>query len=397
MINNLTFEKPVVEPENSKVNADIWPIVQTYYEKGDYVNTIRSCINYIDATVEKKYANETRTAYKIPHGSTYININITENCFETNAPFLNIDTAKRIPILRQVAQLNFSPLTITNIELIENQLYFKFSCALEACEPYKIYDVLKEICITADNYDDEFIHKFDAKHIQAPNITPYSAAQKEAAWNLVQLYIDEALHGYEILENKRLTNYLFDILIITLLKMDYCCAPQGNLRVQLEKAISKLNSIDDYYQRLNSGKEFLLKLKSYDKLAFEQDLYTIDVFVPYKNRTTLDAIRNDLKYPYETAEKEIKAADYLGAVFTLQHYILNLFYNYTIDTSVAQLLTGAMIAASGKPTKEAASTLYTAVQNIMKTDRFTTQNTNNVTKNKESGFFQKLFKVIKPN
>lgn len=395
MINNLSFRKPIIEPENSKINADIWPIVQTYYEKGDYANTVRSCINYIDSSVEKKYANADCTSYKIPHGSTYINIEITEEVFEVTAPFLNIDTAKKVPVLRQVSQLNFSPLTITNIELIDGQLYFKFSCKLNECEPYKIYDVLKEICINADNYDDEFIHKFGAKHIQMPNIIPYSAEQKEAAWNLVQLYIKEALQGYEQLEDKRLANYLFDILIITLLKIDYCCAPQGNLRVQLEKTISKLTSTDDYYQRMNSGKEFLLKLQAYNKESLGESLYSIDIFVPYKNRSTLENIRNTLKYAYETSEKEIKAEDYLGAIFTLQHHILYLLYNNTVELAITQLFVNAMIDASEKPVKEAASILFSAVQKLMNSDNFEVPNNDISSTKTEDGFFQKIFKMVK--
>lgn len=395
MINNLSFRKPIIEPENSKINADIWPIVQAYYEKGDYANTIRYCINYIDSSVEKKYANADYTYYKIPHGTTFVIIQITEEQFEVIAPFLNIDVAKKVPVLRQVAQLNFYPLSITNIALKDAQLYFKFACNLNECEPNKIYDVLKEICINADNYDDEFIYKFGAKHIQAPNVIPYSSEQKEAAWNLVQLYIEEALNGYEHLDNKRLSNYLFDILIITLLKIDYCCAPQGNLRVQLEKIISKLMSTDEYYQRINSGKEFLLKLQAYDKETFFESLYSIDVFVPYKSRSSLENIRINLKYAYETSEKEIKAEDYLGAIFTLQHHILYLFYNNTIAPTITQLLVNAMINASEKPVKEAATILFTALQTIMKNENFEVQTNNVSTTENESSFLEKLFKRVK--
>ena len=267
---------------------------------------------------------------------------------------------------------------------------------MNVAEPYKIYDVLREICINADNYDDEFISKFGAKRIQEPKIYAYTSEQKAAAWTTIQQYIKEAFEAYEQLENKRLTSYLWDVLVITLLKIDYFCAPQGTLRNEIEKTIVYLNSKDDYYQRLSGGKEYLKKLQNYEQAKFENDLYKIDVFVPYKFRTNLESIRNILKYAYETAEKEIKAMDYIGATCTLEYGILNLFYSNNVEDSIAEVLTKAMEEASAKPMQQASGILFDAVKKISTTDTFVnaaapsnTQQASNQSEKK--GFFSKLF------
>ena len=396
MQNNLSFQRTLAGSLKSNIDVEIWDKVLNLYDTGLYADAIRACINYVDPNIEKKFANADRTEYNVPHGSIIAQVKITETEFIVTAPFLSIEGAKQVPVLRQVAQLNFTPLTISRIDLEGDKLYFKFSCPLGAAEPYKIYDVLREICINADNYDDEFISKFGASRIQEPKIYAYSPEQKENAWNTIQQYIKEAFEAYEQLENKRLTSYLWDVLVITLLKIDYFCAPQGALRNEIEKTIVYLNSKDDYYQRLSGGKEYLKKLQNYDKAKFENDLYKIDVFVPYKFRTSLESIRNILKYAYETSEKEIKAMDYIGATCTLEYGILNLFYSNNVEDAISEVLTKAMESASAKPMQEASRILFEAVQKIMTTDSFTnaaspsnTQQTNNQSEKK--GFFSKLF------
>lgn len=397
MNNNLSFYRTIVGSLKSNVNVDAWNIVLDKYDAAQYADVVRGCINYVDSTIETKYANADKTEYNIPHGSVVVNVKITETELQVNAPFLSLEGAKQVPLLRQVAQINFTPLTLSRIDLDGDKLYFRCSVPLVLCEPYKVYDIFREICINADNYDDEFISKFDAKRIQEPRVYAYDAAKKDAAWNTMQAYINEAFVAYEQLENKRLTGFLWDILSITLLKIDYFCSPQGTLRGEIEKAISNLNSKDEYYARLGAGKDFLKKLQNYDRTKFDNDLYKIDVFVPYKFRTNLESVRNGLKYAHETADKEIKAMDYLGATLTIQYGILNFFYNNNVDDNIAEVLTQAMENAATKPLQESSKILYDAINKIMTTDNFvvaaaptnTTQQQTN--QGEKKGFFSKLF------
>lgn len=396
MNNNLTFNRTIAGSLKSNVNVDAWNAVLDKFDAKQYADVVRGCINYVDPTIETRFANLDKTEYNIPHGSIIVHVKISNNELQVNAPFLSLEGAKQVPLLRQVAQLNFTPLVLSRIELEDDKLYFRLTVPLELCEPYKVYDIFREICINADNYDDEFITKFDAKRIQEPKVYPYDQPKKDAAWNAMQQYITEAFTVYEQLENKRLNGFLWDILSITLLKIDYYCSPQGSLRTEIEKAISNLNSNDEYYARLGAGKEALKKLQNYDRAKFERDLYKIDVFVPYKFRTNLESVRTNLKYAHETSDKEIKAMDYLGATFTIQYGILNFFYTNNVDDSIAEVLTQAMESASGKPVHDSAKILYEAVNKVMTTDNFvsaaaptnTSQQTN---QGEKKGFFSKFF------
>ncbi|MCC6515915.1 MAG: hypothetical protein IT275_06125 [Chitinophagales bacterium] len=396
MQKNLSFHQTIAGSLQSSIDPSIWDKVLAAYDKGDYGDAIRNCINYINPSIEQKYANADKTTYVIPHGSILVELQITKDSFVVNAPFLYVEGAKIVPLLRQVAQLNFTPLSISSIVLENEKLYFKYSCPLNVAEPYKVYDVLREICINADNYDDEFINKFNAKRIQEPRVTPYTAEQKEQAWQKIQQYIVEAFDAYDQLESKRLTSYLWDVLMISILKIDYYCAPQGTLRSEIEKTLSFLNSKEDYYQRLSKGKEFLKKLQQYERAKFDDDLYKIEVFVPYKFRTNLDGVRNILKYAYETSEKEIKSLDFIGASCTLEYGILNLFYNHNIEDAIANELSNAMENAAGKPMQETATLLFDAVKKVMTSDAFLQSvaalpKTDVINPSPKKGFFNKLF------
>lgn len=397
MFHNLTFHPTLSGSLKSNIDVNSWDKVQNDYQNEAYADGIRNCINYINPEIEKKYANPEKTEYNVPHGSVIVSLKITEKELIVSAPFLDITNARQIPVLRQVAQLNFAPLMLSHIDLEGDKLYFRFSCALELCEPFKIYDVLREICLNADNFDDEFIVKFNAARIQEPEIKYYSPRENETVWNTVQHYIKEAFDGYEQLENKRLNTYLWDILVITLLKIDYFCSPQGNLRNEIEKAINYLNGKDDYYQKLSGGKELLKKLQNADKTNFEKDLYRIETFVPYKFRTTLETVRNNFKNAYEASEAEMKAKDYIGALFTMEYTILNFWYSNHMDDVLTNILTDAMKDASEKPVQEAAQILFDALKKIMTTDNFATSasapQNNQLEKEKteKKGFFSKFF------
>ena len=393
MNNNLSFHPTLLPLSPSKDNDKLWEEVLKKYDEKQYAESVRTLVVYIDKALEDKYANADKTEYFIPHGSVTVGLKISEDTLFITAPFLDISTAKQVPLLRQVAQINFSPLTLSRIDLTENQLTFNFSCPLTLCEPYKIYDVLREVCINADNYDDEFITKFSATHIQTPKTESLTEEQKNLAYDRIQAYAAEALSGYEQLENKRLTAFLWDVLITTLLKIDYYCVPQGNLRNELEKTISFLNSKEDFYQRMSTAKDFLKKLQTTDKEKLKKDLYKIEIFVPYKYNANLDAVRNNLKYAYETAEKEMKAGDNIGATFSMSYGILNLFYSYNVDTSVAALLTKALTDASEKPMQESAKILYDAIHTIMTKDNFTVSVSKvaDEAQKENKGFFKKIF------
>ena len=96
------------------------------------------------------------TNFIFPHGSIIVNIKLDEEKLSITAPFVALPEKGRIPLLRQVAGLNFNAMDLATIYLRDNRLSFEYSCPIQLINPYKIYYILQEICCTGDKYDDEF-------------------------------------------------------------------------------------------------------------------------------------------------------------------------------------------------------------------------------------------------
>jgi len=360
------FDKTLLGSIQRPIDPMKWDIVLDFYDRKLYKDVIIGIMDYIDSEMVSKRGNPAKTDFVIPHGSTIVKIKIDDKNFYVTAPFLEVPAAQNIPLLRQVSEINLYPLNLSTIVLENNQLIFKYSCPLALCEPYKIYDVLREICRFADAYDDDFIKKFNARRIHKPVIRNFAQKYTDYAWNRIQLYLQEAFAYIDYLDRKRLIEFCLDMMVITLMKIDYYAVPQGATRTDLEQAVSQLQDnqtpIND---RIRKGREFLNSLKSQSRQEFIKDLYVAEVFIPIRLNFTNEMVESYFQRYYEMAKKEIAAREYLGAVLTLQTAFLGLFYNYIFSDDLKTIITTALVQSSQKSWDKAASVLWQALENIL--------------------------------
>lgn len=371
MNNTPSFYRSPIGSTRSKLNTPLWDKVLETYDNKDYKEVLPTLLDYIDGELIEKYGNAEKNYFEIPHGSIIVKIKQTDEELIIEAPFLDISESSRIPLMRQVAQLNFHPLTLVKIVLDDNdQLKFTIKMPLELSDPYKLYDVLREICNIADKYDDEFITKFKAKWLQEPRIVRLSKEVLDDAWDKMQMYVDEAFEYIKFMEQKGIKDYVYDVLKSTFLKMDYYMAPQGFVRSEFEQNIAAIDSHASINDRLFKGKEFLARLEDYDKAKFLEDIYYADVFIPYKFRSNLDDVRKNFQYAYETSREEISKRSFMGAYYTIYCELLRLFYYNNVEDDLADLVTDALENSSEKPWEEGATILREALDIIMSETRF---------------------------
>ncbi|MCB0835469.1 MAG: hypothetical protein KDD99_02320 [Bacteroidetes bacterium] len=381
-----SFVKTVNGSTKSKVDPGYWDTVLNLYESGRYKDTVVGIIHYVDPELAEKTGSDDQSSFVIPHGSAVIHIDIKNDHLYVKAPFLSAANASKIPLLRQVAQINFSPLNLARIVLEKDQLAFTYNCPLDLCEPYKMYEVFREICLYADAYDDEFIKKFGAKWLQEPIIKPYEQEVKSQIWKQVQLYVKEAQDYISYFETKRSLGYCWDILNITLMKIEYYANPQGILRSEIEKQISFLQGESQLNDKVSRGKEFLVKLQNYEQQEFEEDLYEAQTFIPYKYRSTLENIRSNFEESYQTARKERDGGDHMGATLSMTYIFFKLFYFNNVPDEISHLVANAMVKASGKTWQQASDHLWGAMHKIMTEDIKARKG------KKGKGFLRSLFK-----
>jgi hypothetical protein len=387
MDKNLTFHQTLNRSNKPITDDESWDKVLDAHKRKDFKAVLLGILDYVDPSLAINNGNAAKTEFKIWHGSVQLELLISDTAFKVTAPFLDISSSKKVPLLRKVTELNFSPLNLAAIVLREDLLTFEYECALELCEPYKIYDVLREICIYADSYDDEFISKFDAKWIQTPVVFPFSKEKKEEGWNVMQLYMQEALDAVNYFETKRSLNSAWDILAITLMKLEYFLQPQGLFRIELEKMISYLTGNGDPMPtKVSRGKSFLTKLQTYDRASFDADLYTINTFIPYKIRSNTQGIKNNGENAYAQAKKELEVENYFAATMTLMYQFFNLFYNNNVPNDITALIEKGLKESSGQTWPIAAEKLFKPLETIMKGDKI-----EHSQPDKKKGFFKKLF------
>jgi hypothetical protein len=385
MDNSFTYHEPLSPAPKPKTDDGSWDKVLEAHKNKDFKGVVKGILDYVDLDLAQRTGNPQQDQFEIPHGSVYLQLKITDDRFEVEAPFVNIEASKQIPLMRKVTELNFSPLNLSSIVLHENLLTFRYQCPLSLCEPYRTYEALREICIYADSYDDEFISKFGAQWIREPKIEPYPEPLKQTARANMALYIEEARTGVNFFETKRAFNLAWDVIVITLMKIEFYIQPQGSLRTEIEKMVSYLTgSTDPMNDKVSRGKTYLDKLSKYDPAEFDKDLYVSSTFIPYKVRSNTQTVRTNSENAFAQSKVEIDQKNHLGASMTLLYYFFNMFYHNTVPDEVYHTVQKALVASSAKPWPEVSGILYQALSQIMSGDMSSKEN-------RPGGFFKKLF------
>ena len=240
----LTFTPPILSSTESKLNVEAFDASVEAFENHEYLKSFYALLDYINGDFRTKYGNVQGNEFHIPHGSIIVNIKLDEEKLSITAPFVALPEKGRIPLLRQVAGLNFNAMDLATIYLRDNRLSFEYSCPIQLINPYKIYYILQEICCTGDKYDDEFETKFGAQRIYEPKTTPYDTASLENIYQAVQISCKECLDAVKYFEPSRKYGYIWNIIDTTLMKFMYFAQPQGQLLNDMQKAIREMDRED---------------------------------------------------------------------------------------------------------------------------------------------------------
>jgi hypothetical protein len=365
-MNKVQSFKRTLIPAKSKIQTDIWDNVVDLYEEKKYKESLLRLFDYVDKDIQEKRANADKTEFNIPHGSVVVNIKIEGDKLNVLVPFLKLPEKGSIPLLRRIAEINFTPLNLATIVLEGDELAFKYSTTMQQCEPWKMYYVFREICINADNYDDEFIQKFKAIRLREPNVTHYDAAKNEEIWNTYQFLLTETKEFVDYFENKRYDGFIWDAYLQLFFNIDYYIAPQGALRTEIEDVVSYMqNKNYSLHEKNDKGKALYKKLQQLSHDDFCSNLYIADLFIPVKNSASIENVRSTFTNQFETAKKEMANSDYMGATLSIRYIFLYEFYYSFAPEDVVETMTVALEQSSSKTWEEAAKILWAAMQKIM--------------------------------
>ncbi len=108
MKQNLTFIPPVIASTESKMNVEAFDVSVEAFENQEYLKSFYSLLDYINGEFRTRYGNVQGNEFHIPHGSIVVNIKLDNEKLSITAPFVSLPEKGRIPLLSQVAGLNFN-------------------------------------------------------------------------------------------------------------------------------------------------------------------------------------------------------------------------------------------------------------------------------------------------
>ncbi len=370
-----TFEASLLPPMMSLLNHEHWTTVTKLYEAKDYLATFYATLDYIQTDLSQKALDPEKTKYTFPHGSIIVNLEIIDNHLYISAPFLSVPDKFLIPLMRQVAELNFGTLVLTQIKLEDNDIYFKCNMPLELCEPFKLYRVIEEICIQADANDDVFIEKFGATRFVPMQVEPFTAEQIEWAYENFVKTLEEAIAYDDYFQSKRMDTFGWDAFYLAFTKIDYMMRPQGFLKSEIEKGVKDLNANQPFNEKILKARKHAEKLLKMSKDKFAESMYKTKQFISEKPTYDLTGLQSYLERSYNNSKDEINKKDYIGATLTLLTGFYGLLYYYLIPKAQYQLIIDALQAANALEWEQAAKALWEICDKLMKYDEKETPTT----------------------
>lgn len=349
--------KPIHRQSFNNTQPQKWEKVLQAWEAKDYKESIYQMLDYLGIEYPTGASK-----LQIPHGSIQIDLHLEKDFLIIEAPFLSVEDSLKLPLYRQVLQINQDPLQLTRIQLKNNLLLFYFECQYPLCEPQKIFDVLKEICIHADLYDDAFIRKYRAKRISEPQIFPLETEIQDLCVHTFKEIIAEAESTIQYLIKERQNLFLWDNFVLLFLKLDFIISPNGHLKSDIEKWIVEMHSPLELSEKINIGNKAIQSLNRLSDEQIKEDLYQIHTFVPLKELISKKVFKNHLTQIQSQIQREFQKGEFLAAYFTTQYQLLMMTYQYDLDEKSMNSILALLESSSGTVNENKIQTILQLIQ-----------------------------------
>lgn len=385
------YKRPLSSKLDPKVVVSHWEEAIDAFDEKKYYSAAVDVINYINSKVLEGADTSESVEFSHMQGSAEIRVKVTQETFTIKAPFLRLtDDTNKIALLRRVAEVNFSPLTLAQIELEGDELWFSSEIPIALCQPNKIYDLIREVCIYADDYDDEFIDNYKAAFYKDPQIVPLSAEEGDIAWSQISNILEDYQNYDAYFKEKRWDNFIWDIIVISLLKLSNMPYINGSLRSDLIEYVSNMFNSDLNFQfRIDKGTNFMKKLSEMPKDKFMKHVYHAEQFYSLRWRSSPQIITDRLKHNLDQVKKYENEESHFNLSYYLQFVLLKLIYDYNLEDDYKVVIYQALEDVEKLPPDEAAPILSKAYYSLYNAE-VEAQN-NEPRKGKKKGFFSKLF------
>ncbi|MFK7813098.1 MAG: hypothetical protein AB8B59_11425 [Maribacter sp.] len=379
------FQRPIQGIDEPRTEVSHWDKAMDAYDAKDYRSALIETINYVNPDLLSGKDTTRDIELVRGQGSAEIQVYITETTFSVKAPFLKAtDATNKVALYRKIAEVNFNPLTLTQIHLKEDTLWFEYESPIALCQPYKVYDILREVCVYADDYDDEFVEKYKADFYKETNTQPLAGEEVEQVWQQISTVLTEYKDYSAFFKEKRWNAFQWDIIVISLLKIVNMPYVHGTLRTKLQEYVHNLfNNQIDFQHRIDKGTNFMTQLCEKSKEDFMKDIYHADAFISLKWRSSVQILQDDAKNLEATVTKYVNDGDNFSLCYFLQYNFLYTLYNFNVEEVHKNAIYDVLEKISGLEPQVAAPKLLETYRSFL--------NGSTTAVSGKKGLFAKLF------
>lgn len=363
MKRGLTYFAPIRAHQQTYMQVETLDKSKEIFDEGKYLASLHLFLDGLGVD-RKKYGNAEGTRFAIPHGSIVLNIEIEGDTFKIATDFLRIPKANRLAMMRQVLELNLQRLMLARFVRRGDILRIEYSCSISQINTYKLYPLVSNICATADEYDDEFCHKFGAERIYTPVVTRFSDEELRGIYESIQKVGRQGIDNVREFTNDRRHLLAWFLISTTYMQLLYVAQPKGKLEADIEKAITDLDEDlpdPELVSRAIKTLEEILS-RSYETLV--ADIYDSETIISPKSRSSLKRLQSMTSNALDAGAQAGQSGDYDTVYIRILHVFYNAMRLMDMQDDLAQVISSALIAASDKPIEEAASILFKACNSI---------------------------------
>lgn len=381
------FQRPIQGIDEPRTEVSHWDKAMDAYDAKDFRKALIETINYMNPELLSNKDTQTGFSLVKGQGSAEIHVTVNDTTFSVKAPFLRVtDTTNKVALFRKIAEVNFNPLTLSQIHLKDDTLWFEYEMPIELCQPYKVYDVLREICVYADDYDDEFVEKYKADFYKEANVQPMAGDEIEKVWGQIDTILTDYKNYSAFFKEKRWDAFQWDIIVISILKIVNMPYVHGTLRTKLQEYVYNMfNGQIDFQHRIDKGANLMQKLCSKSKEDFMKDIYHADAFISLKWRSSVQILQDDAKKLENTVTKYVNDGDNFSLCYFLQYNFLYMLYNFNVEELHKNAIYDVLEKVSGLEPQKAAPKLLDTYYN------FLNGRTKATSSSGSKGLFAKLF------
>jgi len=382
------YQRPIASINDPINDVEHWNNAIDAFDEKEFKKAAIEIINYMNPSMMEGKDVEKDVEIVQTQGSAELHVKITDSIFSVKAPFLKItDTTNKVALLRKIAEVNFSPLKLAQIQLDNDELWFKHEMPIELSQPNKVYDVLRNIAVYADDYDDIFIEKYKAEFYKKPEHTQLSNEEREQIWSQISDIFEDYTNYTQFFKDKRWDDYQWDNLVISMLKISNMPYVHGKLRSDLIEYIGNLFDGDlDFNFRVDKGVNYMKKLLAKSKEDIMKDVYHAEQFISLRWRSSEQIITDRLKNSIERVQDYEKNESNFNLSYYLQFTLLKLIYDYNLEANYKDAIESVLEKVAGLEPTDAAPKLVKVFYALQD------GSVNNKVEVKEKkGFFSKLF------